>query len=507
MSAGVAPESHLLARNPSTGQVLATITATAPGAVEGLVARARVAQASWSRVKLKERLRAIDRWRGLLSRDAHVWVEALRDHVGKTPTEGMAEVIATLDALRWTSRNAAKALAPERLSRGWQRMLLVPPARLEWRPLGVVGILGTWNYPLFLTACPIADALAVGNAVAWKASESVPGIGERLDASLREAGLPDGLVAYLAGGPEVGQALCASAIDKGHFTGGVGAGRAVLASLAARGVSATAELSGFDPAIVLPDAPLEPTAKAIAWASFVNAGQTCIAIKRVIVVADDPRRWADALAAQARGLRVGDPAAAPVDVGPMISEAARSRFDSFVRHAVEAGAEVLAGGRAVAGPGFFYEPTVLLAPAGPTIADAIDRALAGCFGPIVTVRGAASEDAAVAAADGTDFGLAASVWCGRDRRRARGVASRLDAGMVAINDAVAPSSHAAAPFGGVKASGFGRTHGVAGLREFAATRVTHDRRPGGLRPQLYPYNTARTLRIMDFYRRLFHRAT
>jgi acyl-CoA reductase-like NAD-dependent aldehyde dehydrogenase len=148
---------------------------------------------------------------------------------------------------------------------------------------------------------------------------------------------------------------------------------------------------------------------------------------------------------------------------------------------------------------------VLLAPPDAAVADAIDRALAGCFGPIAAVRGVADDDAAVAAANGSDFGLAASVWCGRDRSRARAMAARLEAGMVAINDAVTTSSHAAAPFGGVKASGYGRTHGVAGLREFAATRVTHDRAPGGFRPQLYPYDPGRVTRVMDFYRRLFHR--
>jgi acyl-CoA reductase-like NAD-dependent aldehyde dehydrogenase len=332
--------------------------------------------------------------------------------------------------------------------------------------------------------------------VVWKPSELAALAGERLQRSLEEAGVPAGLVSAVFGGPEVGQALVASAIDKGVFTGGVENGRRVLGELGRRGIPAVAELSGFDAAIVLPDAPLEPTARILTWAAFVGAGQTCIAVKRVYPV-DDPRPWAEALADRARSLRVGDPGAGEVDVGPLISESARERFDRTVRSAVEAGARVLAGGSSRTGPGWFYEPTVLLA----ETAEAESR-LAGVFGPVVLVRGVPDADSAVAAANASPFGLAASVW-GRDPRAARAVADRLQAGMVGINEAVTPSAHAPAPFGGTKASGFGRVHGALGLREFAQPQVIHARRPGGFRPQLFPYSD-RLGRALALYRRLFH---
>jgi acyl-CoA reductase-like NAD-dependent aldehyde dehydrogenase len=181
----------------------------------------------------------------------------------------------------------------------------------------------------------------------------------------------------------------------------------------------------------------------------------------------------------------------------MISESARARFDASIRSAEAAGARLLAGGRPLDGPGWFYAPTVLLAH------DAEPEArLAGCFGPVVVVRGVASGDEAVAAANASPYGLAASVW-GRDRREARRLADRLEVGMVSVNDAVAPSAHAAAPFGGVKASGFGRTKGVLGLREFVRPQTITARGPGGFRPQVFPYSD-RIARLIGGVIRLMH---
>lgn len=486
----------LVARNPATGAELGSVAATPPGAVAGVVSRARRAQAGWAGRSWSERRAALRRWWGVLARDAEGWAAAIRDEVGKPTGEAMAEVVATLDAVRWTVRHAGRVLADERIGPGWQRWMFLGPARLRWRPVGVVGMIGTWNYPFLLNAAPIAQALAAGDGVVWKPSELSALAGTRLEESLREAGLPEGLVGTVYGGAEVGRALVGSGIDKGVFTGGVANGRRVLAELASRGVPAVAELSGFDAAIVLPDAPAEATARALAWGAFVGAGQTCVAVKRAYVVGD-AAPWAGRLADQARGLRVGDPASSAVDVGPLISESARARFDATIRAAAEAGARVVAGGRPLAGAGWFYEPTVLLA-----VDDGPESALAGVFGPVVVVRGVADADAAVAAANRSEYGLAASVW-GRDRRAARAVADRLEVGMVAINDAVTPSASAAAPFGGVKASGFGRTRGAAGLREFAQPQSVFERGPGGPRPHLYPYSE-RLMKLTRFYRRMFH---
>jgi acyl-CoA reductase-like NAD-dependent aldehyde dehydrogenase len=223
-----------------------------------------------------------------------------------------------------------------------------------------------------------------------------------------------------------------------------------------------------------------------------------VAVKRVYVVGD-AAPWAEALAAAARALRVGDPAGEGIDVGPMISPGARERFHWMVRSAVDAGAVVLAGGAPLAGPGSFYLPTVLRADSAEP-----EDVLAGCFGPVVVVRGVEDARAAVAAANRGHFALAASVW-GRDPAATRALAGQLQAGMITINDAVTPSAHASAPFGGARASGFGRTKGAIGLREFAQAQVITHRRASGFRPQLFPYTAAASLeRLFTIYRRFFH---
>ena len=297
----------LIARNPATGEELGRVPATAPEAVVEVVARLggpkRAGALAWRR-----RRAVLARWWGILARESDAWVDLIRAEVGKPRGEALTgDVISALDAIRWTVQNAGRALSDERIGAGWQRWLFIPSGRLRWKPVGVVGMIGTWNYPLFLNAPPIAQALAAGNAVVWKPSELAPLAGLRLQQSLEEAGFPEGLVAAVFGGGEVGQALVNAEIDKGMFTGGIETGRRVLEGLARRGIPALAELSGFDPAIVLPDAPRKPTSRALTWGAFVGCGQTCVAIKRVLVVGD-PAPWAEALAEQARRLRVGDPA-------------------------------------------------------------------------------------------------------------------------------------------------------------------------------------------------------
>jgi acyl-CoA reductase-like NAD-dependent aldehyde dehydrogenase len=495
MSASIADV--LCARNPATEEVLGQVARTPPEAVPAIVARAREAQARWCRTAWPERRALVERCRRVLASEAEAWSRAIEAETGKPRGEALAvDVLATLDALRWTARHGGAALADRRLGPRWQRWLAIPSAVVRARPFGVIGMIGTWNYPLLLNAPPIVQALAAGNAVVWKPSELAVLTGQRLQQSLDRAGLPEGLVATVFGGAELGAALATAAIDKGMYTGGIGGGRRVLEALARRGVPAVAEFSGFDPAIVLADAPREATVRALTWAAFVGSGQTCVAVKRIYVVGD-AAPWAEALAAAARALRVGNPSSGAVDLGPMISESARARFHGTIEAAVAAGAQRLAGGTMLPGPGWFYPPTVLLAQTGLP-----EDALAGAFGPVVVVRGVATAEAAVAAANEGPFGLAASVWS-RDLRAAWDVAGRIQAGMVAVNDAVTPAAHAAAPFGGVKASGFGRTRGEHGLREFVQPQTVQVRRPGGFRPHLFPY-LGRLERFLRLYLHVFH---
>ncbi len=490
----------IVARNPATCEPIGRVPTTAVASIPSMVERCRRAQAAWSEMAIRDRLRRIDGWRRILSREAETLVDLVRAEIGKPRSEAMGgDILPTLDAIRWTVRNARGALVDRRIGPAWQRMLMMPTGVSRWRPYGVVGMLGTWNYPVFLNAPPIAQALAAGNGVVWKVSELASLCGAKIEETLREAGLPEGLVAVVQGGPEAGRAVIEAGIDKLMFTGGVEGGRMVLRDCGERGIPALAELSGFDPAVILADAPLESTIRALTWAAYVGCGQTCVGVKRLLVVGD-PERWTAALADSARSLRVGDPSGAGIDLGPLISPRARERFDAQIAAAVAKGASIRAGGHPIGERGAFYAPTVLLADS-----DDAEDALAGVFGPVVLVRGFATEREAIEAANRSDFALAASVW-GRDLKAARRAASQIQAGMVSINDAVTPTAHAAAPFGGGKASGYGRTKGVLGLREFAQSRVDFERSAGGFRPQVFPYPAVAQLdRFFAFYRAFYHR--
>jgi acyl-CoA reductase-like NAD-dependent aldehyde dehydrogenase len=486
----------LVLRNPATGEDVGRIPTTPPEDVARAAEKARAAQAAWRETTWRQRRDLLARWHATLSRGADRWADAICEEVGKPRGEALGEVISTLDALKWTVRHAGRWLREERIGPGRQRWLLLPKGRMRWVPYGLVGMIGTWNYPLFLNAPPIGQALAAGNAVVWKPSELASRIGHLLQESLEDAGIPPGLVATVFGRSEVGQALIDAGPDKGMFTGGVENGRRILGEFGRRGIPALAELSGFDPAIVLPDAPREATLRALTWGAFVGCGQTCVSVKRVYLMGE-AAPWAEALAERARALRVGDPRNDETDLGPMISEASRDRFHATIRAAVSAGARLLAGGTIPPGPGWFYPPTVLLADSPWP-----ESALAGAFGPVVVLRGVADAEAAVSAANAGSYGLSASVW-GRDLAVAKGLARRLGAGSVSVNDAVFPTAHASAPFGGIKASGYGRTHGPIGLREFAQPQVLFARRSGGLRPHLFPYS-GRVARVLTVYRRWFH---
>jgi acyl-CoA reductase-like NAD-dependent aldehyde dehydrogenase len=451
------------ARDTESGEEVASVVPTPSDQVPAIIDRARAAQRVWGATSIKERQAIIRQWYMAIAKQAEPWARLVSREIGKPYAEALAgDIVSSLDCIRWTVNNMPRALASERIGPSWQRALFLPAARVHWAPYGVIGMIGTWNYPMYLNAPPMAQALAAGNAVVWKPSELAPLCGAALGDSLRAAPFPEGLITTLQGGTDVGRALVNSPIDKAMFTGGAETGRRVIAELAARGIPSLAELSGFDAAIVLPDSPIDSTAKALAWASFVGCGQTCIAVKRIFTVGD-PLPLANAIATIARSLVVGDPSSPTTDIGPMINTTARDRFHRMIQNSVAAG-----------------------------------------FGPVVVIRAASDAEEAVSLANKSSYALAASVWSA-DMAVARALARQLHAGMVSINDAVTPASHAAAPFGGAKASGFGRTKGLHGLREFLQPQTQIDRKPGGFRPQLFPYASGSfTIRFLKVYLRIFH---
>jgi acyl-CoA reductase-like NAD-dependent aldehyde dehydrogenase len=404
-----------------------------------------------------------------------------------------ADLFVALDNLAWLARNVRRVLRRERVPLR-QPYLLHKRAWLRYEPLGVVGVVSPWNFPFGIPLTQVATALAAGNAVVLKPAEETPHSGAWVEEVFRRACAPAGLVRVVQGaGETTGAALVdASGIAKIIFTGSTDVGRLVASACAERLRPATLELGGKDPMLVLRDADLERAVEGALWGSFTNCGQVCSGIERILVARELYRPFVDRLSARAEALRPGRGEDPETDIGPLISEAQRDRVEGLVADAITSGAEVLTGGSRpdVDLPGWFYAPTVLTDPGrGARVHD--DE----LFGPLVVVSSFDNEAEAVRLANDSRYGLGASVWT-RDRRRGLEVATQLEAGSVWMNDACYSYGVCQAPWGGTKASGYGRTHSKHGLYGLSNVKFV-DADSGRLSPSWwYPYGE----RALDGFR-------
>jgi len=468
--------------NPASLAPVGEVPVAGPGEVVRAIGAARAAQPAWGAVPPSERVHVLARARALMLADLDAWTRAVHDETGKPRREALlADLQPALDALDWTVGAAAHVLAEERIP--LRRRFAFADSRLAFHPLGVVGIISPWNYPVGIPGSQIAAALAAGNAVVLKPSEHVPHAALRLAKLFAEAGLPPGVLQVVPGDGATGAALATAEIDKLVFTGSVATGRRVAVEAARRGVPAVMELGGSDPMVVLDDADPDAAVAGALWSRFVNAGQTCAAVKRCFVARSLVARFTEALSAAAEQLRLGVDSVFDVDVGPLISEAQRGQIESQVAEAEEGGARVAAGGRRADDlPGWFYRPTVL-----DRVHPSMRVLREETFGPVLPVVAFDSEDEAVRLANDTRFGLSASVWS-RDVEHARRVASKLVAGSVWLNTHLWTFGLHESPWGGVRDSGPGTTHGVEGLRSFCRVQhVAADRLPAR-KPWWFPYS-------------------
>ncbi|HJR66453.1 MAG TPA: aldehyde dehydrogenase family protein [Gemmatimonadaceae bacterium] len=483
--------------DPATGETWRVWTSTTPEEVQAAVLRAREAQPAWAAGSLGERRRIFRRVRRRIFERRAELAALIQREAGKPAVEAMtADVLTTLDVVRFCERRAprllrARTMIPSNVAL-WRKRVTI-----EHEPYGVIGIISPWNYPLFLPASGTLAALVAGNAVVLKPSELTPATAVRFGELLHESGVPKDVMQVLPGDGATGAALTDASIDKLFFTGSVTTGRKVALACAARLVPYALELGGSDPAIVLEDADLETAASGILWGRFSNAGQTCVAPKRVIVANAVHDAFVDRITTAAAQLVMGSGAAGS-DVGPMIRPSQLDALESQLRDARQRGAHVVSHGR---GDRHFFAPTIVS-----NVSSDMRIAREETFGPLLAIIRAHDDAEAIAIANDTPFGLSASIWS-RDLTRARGIAARIAAGTVQINDALSVVGMADVPHGGVKESGTGRLHGEAGLRECVREKaIVVDPFPSWRQPWWFGYG-AEHARNIDAFARFSHGRT
>jgi succinate-semialdehyde dehydrogenase/glutarate-semialdehyde dehydrogenase len=465
--------------NPATLETVGAVPVTGPADVQRAVELALAAQERWAAEPFSERRRVLNGVaRALVERLDEIAAVVVAE-TGRPLVEAYTiDLLLAIEQVRWLAREGERALAPERLRLGTP-YLLNKRAWVVYEPLGVIGVIAPWNLPLAIPLTQAATAVAAGNAVVVKPSELTPLTGAWVERLFAEAGAPEGLVTVVQGGAETGDALVhAPGVAKIVFTGSAEVGRKVATAAGEALRPVTLELGGKDPFVVFADADLERAVDGAAFGAFANSGQLCVGVERIFVERPLYERFVEGLAARARALRISD------DVGPLISERQRARVEDLVAQSVEVGAHARAGGRRPPGSqsGWFYEPTVLEhVPSNARIESE------EVFGPVTTVAPFDGEDEAVRLANASPFGLGASVWT-RDSERARRVGDRLRAGMVWTNDVGYSYGAGPAPWGGSKASGFGRTHGKHGLYDLSNVKYVDADRGRIAAPWWFPYD-------------------
>ena len=450
--------------DPATGDVVGTWAVQGPEAVQETVVRAREAALWWQAQGYDGRRHHLRAWKGLLARRAHELADLVHRENGKPHDDAVLEVLLAVDHVEWASRKAEKVLGQRRVRSGLTAANQA--SYLEYQPLGVVGVIGPWNYPVFTPMGSLAYALAAGNAVVFKPSEHTPGVGAWLVQAWQQAvpQRPD-VLQLVTGLGETGAALCRAGVDKIAFTGSSRTGRRVMAACAETLTPVLMECGGKDAMIVDDGADPAKAADAALWGGMSNAGQTCIGTERVYVADGVYDAFVAELRSRVAGLRAGSDDGA--SYGPITMP---GQVDVIRRHldaARAGGAEVAAGG-SLDGP--FVAPTLLL-----EVPEDNPAMTEETFGPTLAVTRVADGEEALRRANATSYGLAGAVFSG-SKGRAMALARRMRSGMTSINSVIAFASVPALPFGGIGESGFGRIHGEDGLKEFTrAKAITRER--------------------------------
>jgi acyl-CoA reductase-like NAD-dependent aldehyde dehydrogenase len=443
-------------RSPLDGAVVGSVPEMGATEVEAAVRKARFASRHWGNLTFGRRRQELEAFRRALAAETDDLVDLIHRENGKPRLDALLEMMLALSHLDWAASNAEKVLATRKVSAG---IMANFRATVSYAPLGVVAVIGPWNYPIFTPIGSIGCALAAGNTVVFKPSEFTPLVGQKIgEIAARSLGIAD-VLQVVTGSGATGAALARSAVDKIAFTGSTATGKKIMAAAAERLTPVLMELGGKDAMVVAEDADLDKAAESAVFGALTNAGQACISVERVYVPAPIYDRFVDRVVAEARRVEVGREG----HIGAMTTEKQVDIVREQLVDAEKQGARALTGG-AGAISGRFIAPTVLV-----DVTDDMKVMKDETFGPVLPIIKVRDTEEAIERANQSPYGLASTVF---GKRGVREIADRLRAGMTSINSWGAVPGIPSLPFGGVGESGFGRTHGAEGLREFARLKST-----------------------------------
>ncbi|MSW95476.1 MAG: aldehyde dehydrogenase family protein, partial [Actinobacteria bacterium] len=444
----------------------------------------------WERLGFDGRARLMLRAQKWLIDHRDRVIDTIISETGKTYEDAqLAEISYGAHAFGFWAKQGPRYLADEKVSSS-QLFVKGKKLHVRWRPLGVVGVIGPWNYPLTNSFGDCIPALMAGNAVILKPSEVTPLTSLLMGECLRECGFPEGVYQVATGRGETGRALV-DAVDMVMFTGSTQTGRKVAVQAAERLIPYALELGGKDPLIVLKDADLERAANAAVYYSMQNSGQTCISIERVYVEAPVYDEFLQKVTTKVAALRQGhDASPGTTDVGAMTFPPQLDIVERHVADAVAKGAKVLVGGHRREGDGLFFEPTLLV-----DVDHTMEAMTQETFGPTLPVMKVADAEEAIRLANDSVYGLGGAVFT-KDLARGEEVARRIHSGAVCVNDAMINYTALELPMGGAKQSGVGSRHGANGIRKFCEPQTIVISRSFPKRDlHMFPNTKANTRRI------------
>lgn len=479
--------------DPRTGAVLAKYPVADASEIRATVARARSAARWWEAQGYEGRKNWLLEYKTVIARGAADLAAVITAETGKPDADALLEVMMGVEHIDWAARNAAKTLKQRRVRAG--SIAVDQRAYVGYRPYGVVGVIGPWNYPMYTPMGSIAYSLAAGNTVVFKPSELTPGVGVWLADAWMSLAAPHPVFHTVIGDGASGEALCDSGVDKIAFTGSTATAKKVMATCARTLTPLVAECGGKDAMIVDADADISAAVEFAAFGAMGNAGQTCAGVERVYVAAPAYDRFVAELTTAVRALAPGGTGTA--SYGPMTMAGQSDVVRGQIEDALAAGGRAVVGGLdSLHGP--YIDPVILT-----DVPETSTAMTEETFGPTVVVNRVRDLHEGIERANALRYGLGASVFT-KDRAVGLRAAERLDCGVVTVNSVLGFAAIPALPFGGTGDSGFGRIHGADGLREFSTVKsiaVQRFRSPIAL---LTMQRKARDLKIAAMALRLRH---